>query len=80
MSDSWAAELAEAIKGSGLRPSSLMLAEVKELEPFKLKVMGQTVEKNIFAGQISGLERGDQLVVWLNGGSFYILTKAVRIV
>lgn len=76
----WAANLAEAIKANGGQPSGLMLAEVKELQPFKLKVAEQTVEKNIFAGQISGLERGDKLVVWLEGGSFYILTKAVKIV
>lgn len=76
----WAADLAEAIKACGRQPGSLMLARVEELEPFKLKVDGQTVEKQIYAGQISGLRRGDILVVWLEGGSFYILTKAVRIV
>lgn len=76
----WAADLAEAIRANGGKPSGLMLAKVKELQPFKLEVAGQTVEKNIFAGQISGLERGDLLVVWLNGADFYILTKAVKIV
>ena len=76
----WAADLAEAIKACGRQTGSLMLARVKELQPFKLEVAGELVEKQIYAGQISGLQRGDMLVVWLVGGSFYILTKAVRIV
>ena len=78
--DDWAAKLAEAIRANGGRPSGLMLAEVESLEPFKLKIDGQTVEKQIFAGQLFELRRGDLVVVWLEGGSFYILTKAVRIV
>ena len=77
---SWAENLAEAIKANGGKPSGLMLAKVESLEPFKLKVDGQTVEKQIFAGQLFELRRGDLVVVWLEGGSFYILTKAVRIV
>lgn len=78
--DDWAAKLAEAIKANGGKPSGLMLAKVESLEPFKLKVGGQMVEKQIFAEQLSELRRGDLLVVWLSDGVFYILTKAVKIV
>lgn len=63
MDSRWAAELAEAIKAAGKQPNGLMLAEVKELQPFKLEIAGQTVEKQIYVGQISGLERGDRVVV-----------------
>ncbi len=81
---SWAADFAEAIKANGGRASGLMLAEVESVEPFKLKAAGETVKKNIYAWTNEELDkkykRGDLLVVWLMGSSFYILTKAVKIV
>ena len=84
MDGSWAADLAEAIMAAGKQPGCLFVAEIESVEPFKIKVRGETVKKNIFAWKNTELEyefkRGDRLVVWLRGSSFYILTKAVQIV
>lgn len=80
MGNHWAAELAEAIKSNGHKPSGLMLVTVYEVTPYLiLQVDGEKIEKNIYSVSGSGYQRGDELLVWLHNGSFYILGKAVRI-
>lgn len=81
MSSDWAADLAEVIKGNGRSDTGLMLVTVYEVTPrLILQVDGEQIKKNIYSVSSSGYQRGDELLVWLHNGGFYILGRTAKIV
>lgn len=79
MSERWAVELVEAMRGKAESEgqTGLMFAKVNTEQPITLLAHDQVVSKNLHINESLTLRAGDQVLVLQSGTTFYILLKVV---
>lgn len=77
MSERWAVEMAEALRGEQSAAAGLMFAKINTAQPVTLLAHDQVISKGLFMNPALTVQAGDQVLVLESGPSFYILLKVV---
>lgn len=80
MSERWAVELVEAMRGqAGDGSGGLMFAKVNTEQPITLLAHDQVISKRLYMNPSLTLRAGEEVLVMQSGATFYILLKVVPI-
>ena len=81
MSERWAVEMVEALRGSVKSGDNggdgLMFAKIKTERPITLLAHDQEISKQLYINPALSPKVGDEVLVLKVGGAFYILLKVV---
>lgn len=80
MSERWAVDLVEAMRGqAGGGSSGFMFAKVNTEQPITLLAHDQVISKQLYMNPSLTLRAGEEVLVMQSGATFYILLKVVPI-
>ncbi len=81
MSERWAVEMVEALRGAGRDADSggdgLMFAKIKTERPITLLAHDQVISKHLHINSALSPKVGDEVLMLKVGNAFYILLKVV---
>lgn len=77
MSERWAVDMAEALRGGQSAAGGLMFAKINTAQPVTLLAHDQVIQKRLYINPSLAVQTGDQVLVLESGPAFYILLKVV---